>query len=724
MFFEIIMNNKICMSRKKEKKSNYNKKIIESGIRKIFEKEKDQKYTASEISDILQITDKNLRKLILTVLMEFKDNDYLNEFQRGYFIFNDSAKATYTGKVDATTRGAAYILVDGLEEDIYIQPENIFNALNGDTVEVEVIKKGKKKIEGKIIKVIERKTLQFVGTIDILKKFAFLNIDNTKISIDLYIPLDKLNGATHGQKVLGKITSWPKGVDNPFGEILAVLGEPGDNETEMVSILLKNEFNTEFPEEVLKEADQISIELDPEEVKKRKDFRNKLTLTIDPVDAKDFDDALSYEVLENGNFEVGVHIADVSHYVQPDSALDIEAYKRANSVYLEDRVIPMLPEKLSNVACSLRPDEDKFAFSALFELDKNGHVLKEWFGKSVIRSNKRLAYEDAQAVIEGGENEFSAAILGLDKIAKKLRAERIDNGALSIESEEIRFILDDEGNPIGIAKRIMKDANKLIEEFMLLANKRVALFVGKLPENKGANSQFIYRCHDKPAIEKLNTFSVFIDKFGYDINFENMDTVAQKINKFLDKIKDTPEYDLIQNMAIRSMSKAEYQTYNIGHYGLAFDYYTHFTSPIRRYADLMVHRILQDKLEGKTKNYGNKLNEISKHISTQERKAIEAERESNKFFQAKFLKNKIGEEFIGTISGLTDFGLFVRIDENYCEGMVPITKLPDDNYFFDAEKFQIVGRDTNFKYNFGDKVKIKIVAVDIFRKQVDFIIAE
>lgn len=707
------------MPRKKLKK-----KGIEKAIRKIFERQPDQKYTAKEISAILQITDKNMRKLVLTILKDLKDESFLNEFQNGSFIINESYQTNYIGTVDSTSRGAAYIIVPELDGDIYVQPENLENALHGDTVEVEVIRQRKNKTEGAIVKVITRKTTQFVGTLDVRNKFAFLILDNNKINIDLYIPLEKLKGAKSGQKAIGRITSWPKGVSNPFGEILEVIGMPGDNDTEMLSILFKNEFEIKFPQKVIEAAERVGMDLDPDEIKKRKDLRGKLTLTIDPFDAKDFDDALSYEVLENGNIEVGVHIADVSHYVQPGTAMDEEAYKRGNSVYLEDRVIPMLPEQLSNMACSLRPNEDKYAFSAVFELDEKGNVLKEWFGKTVIHSDHRFAYEDAQAVIEGKSDEQKEAILGLDKLAKIIRKERMKNGALSIESEEVSFLIDDDGNPTGVVKKISKDANKLIEEFMLLANKRVALFVGKLPGNKGSNNQFIYRCHDKPSIEKLKTFSVFIDKFDYELEFENMDNVAQKINALLEKIKDAPEYGLIQSMAIRSMAKAAYQTNNIGHYGLAFDYYGHFTSPIRRYADLVVHRILYDKLENRQKNYGNKLNEISEHISAQERKAIEAERESNKFFQAKYLQDKVGEEFEGTVSGLADFGMFVRMNDNYCEGMITMSALPDDNYYFDNDKFQIVGRQTNYKFNFGDQVKVKVISVDMFRKQVDLELVE
>ena len=707
------------MSRNKIKK-----KGLQSAIRKIFENQADQKYNAKEISAILQITDKNMRKLVLSILSDLKNESYLNEFQKGYFILNDNYQNQFTGIVDSTSRGAAYIVIPGRDGDIYVTPENINRAFNGDEVEVEVLRKKKNKTEGRVKKIVNRKTTKFVGTLDVKNKFAFLILDNNKINVDLYIPLEKLKGAKTGQKVIARMTSWPKGVDSPFGEVLEVIGMPGNNDAEMYSILFKNEFEIKFPQEVVQESETVGMELDPEEVKKRKDFRGKLTFTIDPFDAKDFDDALSYEVLENGNIEVGIHIADVSHYVQPGTAMDDEAQKRGNSVYLEDRVIPMLPEQLSNMACSLRPNEDKYAFSAVFELDENGTVHKEWFGKTVIHSDHRFAYEDAQEVIEGRSDKLKNEILAMDKIAKIIRKERMKNGALSIESEEVSFVFDEEGMPSGVVKKTSKDANKLIEEFMLLANKRVAIFVGKLPGDNGSNNQFIYRCHDKPSLEKLKTFSVFIEKFDYDLEFENVNNVAQKINGLLNKIKDTPEYGLIQTMAIRSMSKASYQTNNIGHYGLAFDYYTHFTSPIRRYADLVVHRLLQDKLDNKQKNYGNKLNEISEHISAQERKAIDSERESNKFFQAKYLQDKVGEEFVGTISGLADFGIFVRINNNFCEGMITMQSLPNDNYYFDNDKFQIVGRRNDSVFNFGDQVKIKVIGVNMLKKQVDLELVE
>jgi ribonuclease R len=453
-------------------------------------------------------------------------------------------------------------------------------------------------------------------------------------------------------------------------------------------------------------------------------MRATTTFTIDPFDAKDFDDALSLLELENGNFEVGVHIADVSHYVRPGTSMDEEAAKRGNSVYLVDRVIPMLPEQLSNLACSLRPNEDKYTFSAVFELTAEGKIVKEWFGKTVTHSDKRYTYEEAQEIIEGKSGQFEKEIRWLDQLAKKYRKARLKHGALNIESDEIRFKLDDQGEPIEVIRKTSKDAHKLIEEFMLLANKRVAMHVGIIKGEKTSNQNFVYRVHDKPDLAKIETFKLFITKFGHEMASGSLETVASRINSLFDQVKETPEYNLIQSMAIRSMAKASYDTLNIGHFGLAFEYYTHFTSPIRRYADLMVHRILQDKLDGKQLNYGNKLKDICKHISAQERKAIDAERESNKYFQVKFVQDKVGQIFEGTVSGIADFGVFVRIDENYCEGLVTMQSLPGDNYYFDADKFSVIGRKTGQEYNFGDKVTIQIVGVDTFKKQIDLEIYE
>ena len=709
------------MSRKKKKggkKSNKLKQRLKSNIRKVFEQNPESQLNYKQISASLGVKDGATRKLVLTAMYELKDEEILNEYSRGNFCINESKTEYFEGEIEITQRGAGFVIIDGLEKDIFIQPENINKALHGDKVKVMVIKYGKRRIEGKVIEISERKSTQFVGTVEMHPKFAFVATDNQRLNMDLYVTPERLNGAKDGDKVLCKLVSWPKAAQNPFGEIVEVLGKPGDNDTEMKAILISNDFETSFPSAVVSQAEKVGMELDPEEIKKRRDMRGVTTFTIDPFDAKDFDDALSYQVLENGNIEVGIHIADVSHYVTPDSPMDIEAFKRSNSVYLVDRVIPMLPEQLSNLACSLRPNEDKYTFSAIFEMDEKGKIFNQWFGKTVIHSDRRFAYEEAQEIIEGAEGDMKEEILALDKIAKIYRKKRLKNGALNIESEEVKFKLDEDGEPVEVVYKVSKDANKLIEEFMLLANKKVAEFVGK-KKDKAGNTPFVYRVHDKPDLGKIETFKTFIDKFGYEINFSNETEISAAINRLLSDIKLKNEYGLIQVMAIRSMSKATYETKNIGHYGLAFEHYTHFTSPIRRYADLMVHRILFDELNGKVHPYSGVLDDICKRISKQEKKATEAERDSNKYFQVKFVKDKVGEVFEGTVSGLADFGMFVKMDENQCEGMVSLQSLPDDNFYFDQDVFSIVGRNTTKEYNFGDKVKVQITGVNPKKRQID-----
>lgn len=714
------------MSRGKKKRKSPATKLktqLKNAIRIIFEKNQEDQFDYKAISERLQITDSHTRKLVLSALNSLKEEGFLNEYARGNFTINLSNK-NIIGTMDATSRGGGYVIVEGMEDDVYIHAKNMNRALHGDTVRIDLHSKGRGKLEGTVTEVIERKSKQFVGTLDVSKKFAFLVTDNQRMNIDLFIPLDKLKGAKDGDKVIAKITSWPTGVDSPYGEVIEVLGRPGDNDAEMIGILAKNDLEISFPQVVLDAASNVTTELDQEEIKRRRDMRDVLTFTIDPFDAKDFDDALSFKRLDNGHIEVGIHIADVSHYVQPNTAMDQEALKRGNSTYLVDRVIPMLPEQLSNIACSLRPNEDKYTFSVVVEMDEEGKIYNEWFGRTVTHSDYRFAYENAQDVIEGKSDTLKKELLTLDKIAKKLRKKRLKSGALSIESEELRFKLDEAGEPIEVVHKTSKDANKLIEEFMLLANKRVAHFVGELKGKKESNTNFIYRVHDKPDDLKIQTFAVFIDKFGYNLKIKNMDEVASKLNSLFAQTRNTPEHSLIQSMAIRSMAKATYETVNIGHYGLAFSHYTHFTSPIRRYADLIVHRILQDKLDGKQINYGNKLQETCKHISAQERKSTDAERDSNKYFQVKFVKDKIGEIFTGTVSGLADFGLFVRMDENYCEGMVTISSIPGDHFYFDADKFAIIGRKTKEEYNFGDKVKVQLVGVDPHKRQINLEIFE
>lgn len=707
----------------KYKKPKKLKESLSHIIRKVFTENNDSSLNHKQVCALVNIKETALRKLVFTTLEDLVKIGFLKSVGHGNYALNKNEK-TYEGIIQLTQRKAGYVIVDDTNvSDIYIAPTNVNQALGGDRVQVQIIKQGKDKKEGVVLNVLERERTQFVGTIHKHEKFAFLVLDNTRIGTDIYIPNEKLKGAKNGEKVLGKITVWPKSAENPFGEVIEVLGKTGGNDIEMISILVNQGLEYQFPEDVLDQAEHIRLELDQKEIENRRDFRGITTFTIDPADAKDFDDALSFKRLENGNIEIGVHIADVSHYVRPETPMDKEALKRSNSVYLVDRVVPMLPEQLSNMVCSLRPNEDKFCFSAVFEMDESGKLFSQWFGKTVIHSNRRFTYEDAQEIIEGKEGDFKEEILLFDKIAKILRKNRLSNGAMNIESEEIRFRLSEDGFPEEVIIKTSKDAHKLIEEFMLLANRKVAEFIAKPKKGIGI-TPFIYRCHDKPDLAKIATFNLFIKKFDYEIELNNPEMISKNINKLLEDIRYKNEFSLIQTMAIRSMSKATYETENIGHYGLAFEHYTHFTSPIRRYADLMVHRVLQEELTAQKHRYGKELGEICKRISRMERKAVEAERESTKFFQTLFVSDKIGEEFEGTVSGIAEFGLFVKMNDNYCEGLVPMSEIPGDRFYFDADKYCIIGGRTKKEYNFGDAVKVRIYEVSSAKRQIDLELVE
>jgi ribonuclease R len=711
------------MSKRKSKpKHNPNeaprkKAGITSLVMRVFEQNPGVELTHKQIATLLDARDPRARQQVFDSLSVLASKKAIQRINHHTFKLGE-AENLLEGTISVTQKGAGFVTVEGYEKDIYISPSNTGQALNGDRVKVRVFKKGPSRDEGAITQVTERERVQFVGTIQIRQNDALMVPDNARAGIEIKIPTEKLNGALQGEKALVKITVWPQSSNKPYGEVLVRLGKSGNNETEMLSILYNQGINPVFPDAVMHEAEQVGLELDAQEVAQRRDFRDILTFTIDPFDAKDFDDALSFRPLENGHIEVGIHIADVSHYVRPGSAMDQEALLRSNSVYLVDRVIPMLPEQLSNLACSLRPHEDKFAFSAVFEIDEKGKIHQEWFGKTVIHSDRRFTYEEAQEILEGKDGDHAEELRKLDALAKHYRNQRLKNGALSIESEEQRFKLDENGNPTGVVIKTSKDAHKLIEEFMLLANRKVAERLS--PVKKGQeNFPMVYRVHDTPDPSKMELFAVFIEKFGHKVNIHDPLNIAKNLNELFEEIRGENEFSLVQSMAIRSMAKASYDTVNIGHYGLAFKHYTHFTSPIRRYADLVVHRILQEDLTTKKHKYGSELGSICQRISKNERKAAEAERESTKYFQAVYAHDFVGEEFEGTISGIAEHGMFVRMDDIYCEGMVPMIAIPGDRFYFDQEKFQIVGAKTKRTYQFGDRVKVRIDQVSTRKRQID-----
>ena len=728
------------MPRKKKKIFKKKGRIIKDLTRNIFKilnEDSDKFYNYKQIASKMGISDTDGKTQILKKLAELTANKKIKEVDRGKFQINEDRKYSL-GTLDITSNGNGYFISEDYEEDIFIPNVNLGKGLHGDMVKVYVYKKRRSnKLEADVVEVVERAKSDFVGVLQLNKNFGFVLPDSNKMYADIFISQSKLNGAEHGDKVQATIIDWPEKSKNPFGKITKVLGKPGDHNTEMHSILLEYDLPYEFPSEVEKDAETLSIEITKDEITKRRDMRSDLTFTIDPKDAKDFDDALSFTKLENGNYEIGIHIADVSHYVQPKTILDAEAYERATSVYLVDRVIPMLPEMLSNSVCSLRPNEEKLTFSAVFEINEKAQIIKQWFGRTVTYSDKRFIYEEAQVIIENKNNIVPAnvsltgqeykvddaiieAILKLDQLAKILRKKRMKQGAISFDRVEVKFNLDEAANPVGVYFKEAKDANKLIEEFMLLANRKVAEFIGKSKGGKPSNKTFVYRVHDEPDIEKLASLQNIISKFGYKINTDTRESTSDSLNQLLSDVYGKAESNMIETLAIRSMSKAVYTTQNIGHYGLAFDYYSHFTSPIRRYPDVITHRLLQHYLDGGNSAKQEVYEEKCKHSSKREELASKAERDSIKYMQVKYMQDHKDEVFDGVITGVTEWGIYVEITKNKCEGMVRIRDIKSDYYIFNEEQYAIVGQSTKQMYQLGDNVQVQVKKTDLERKHLDF----
>ncbi len=738
----------------KKKKKIFKKKgnVVKDLTRNIFRvlnEDKEKSYNHKQIAAKLKIVDTDGKTQIIKKLAELAGDKKIKEVDRGKFQVNIDKKYA-VGTLDVTSTGNGYFICDDYEDDIFIPNINLGKGLHQDTVKAYVYKRRSgKKLEAEVVEILERAKTEFVGVLqkNKNKNFGFVIPDNHKMYADIFISENKMNGAEDGDKVQATISDWPKNSKNPFGKITAVLGKPGEHNTEMHSILLEYDLPYEFPPEVEKDAESVSLEITEKEISKRRDMRKDLTFTIDPKDAKDFDDALSFTKLENGNYEIGVHIADVSHYLQPKTILDDEAYERATSVYLVDRVVPMLPEILSNGACSLRPNEEKLTFSAVFEINEKAQIVNEWFGRTVTYSDQRFAYEEAQSIIENVtlsddvqpyvmpldisiiDKEYTVtpeiveATLQLDKLAKILRKKRMKSGAISFDRVEVKFNLDEQANPVGVFFKESKDANKLIEEFMLLANRKVAEFIG-FSKGKATGKTFIYRVHDEPDDEKLASLQNIISKFGYKINTDTKETTSDSLNKLLSDVHGKAESNMIETLAIRTMSKAVYTTQNIGHYGLAFNYYSHFTSPIRRYPDVMTHRLLQHYLDGGDTPKAAPYEEKCKHSSNREELASKAERASIKYMQIKYMQDHNDEVFDGVISGVTEWGIYVEISSNKCEGMVRIRDIKSDYYVFDEKQYAIVGQSSKNIYQLGDDVKVQVKKADLERKHLDFNLIE
>ena len=718
----------------KQKKTDRN---IHGKVLKVFKENPKKSYNYKQIAAKLNITDTQKRNSVIKALGKLQSEKRIEQSLPGKYIFKSLPKSYKEGAIQIISSGNAYLLMPEEEEDIFIARKNTNRALDGDTVSVYVLRTKKNgRREGEVVSVTERARKNYVGVLELSKDFGFVSTRSSNLHKDFFIEKEELKDYNNGDKVIVKFKDWPARASSPFGTIIRSLGKQGQLNTEMHSIMHEYGFPEEFPVEVEEEAKKINVGTHKEEISKRKDFRKTTTFTIDPITAKDFDDALSFVPLGNGKYEIGVHIADVSHYVPINSILDQEAYERATSVYLVDRVVPMLPEVLSNGVCSLRPNEEKYTFSAVFTVDENMVIEKEWFGKTVILSDQRFSYEEVQFMLENQTQNISKdvsltkqeykvseeiyeAISKLNLFAKKLRVKRMKSGALTFDRVEIKFNLDTENNPESVFFKTSKDAHKLVEELMLLANKRVAEFIGKQKPKK----EFVYRVHDVPDDEKLSNLKTIANKLGYELNLDHKH-VNESLNKLLKDSHGKNEQELIDTLTIRCMSKAVYTTDNIGHYGLAFDYYTHFTSPIRRYPDVLVHRLLQYYLTGKEKINIGLLEEACAHSSGREQLATKAERDSIKYMQVKFMEDKIDKGFEGVISGVTDRGMYVEIIENKCEGMVKLSEIKGDYFKYDDQNHRLVGERSKTIYQLGDTVNIRVKKADLIKRQLDFVLDE
>ncbi len=672
-----------------------------------------------QVSKQLQITNVSEKYEVLYALEILLKEGFLEETSRGkYRLYSTTGIAV--GYININAHGVGIVKDEKTGKEIQIYPRYLNKALPGDKVKIRIFAQKKTGfLEGSVLDVLERSQKPIVGTIEILHSYAFLVTDARIYPYDIFIPLEYLHNAKNGQKATVRIVEWPERSKNPVGEVIEILGKAGEHQTEMHAILAEFNLPYKFPDEVEKYANSISEVISDEEYRKRRDFRNIPTFTIDPEDAKDFDDALSIQQLEDNLWEIGVHIADVSFYVPENSILDKEAYKRATSVYLVDRVVPMLPEKLSNVICSLRPNEDKLCFSTVFVVDEQMNIKSEWIGKTVINSKKRFSYEEAQHIIDTKQGDFAFELVKLNEFAKILRNQRMQKGALAFDKIEVKFRLDEKGKPVSVYFKETKESNNLIEEFMLLANRKIAEYVGKRKTQQKTKA-FVYRIHDKPDPEKLRQFKLFAKQWGFEISLRSQQQISESINKMLDGIRYKPERDIIENMAIRSMAKAVYSTKNIGHYGLAFDYYTHFTSPIRRYPDLMVHRLLDKYLRNEKSVSTDDLEIKCKHSSEMEQLASDAERASIKYKQIEFMSDKIGQIFEGFIASLTEWGIYVQIIENKAEGMISLRDMDDDFYIFDEEKMEVYGKRTRKRFRIGDKLKVIVHKINLEKRHLDF----